>query len=147
MVYVFKFSAAVVFSALAFFVVVFAGGMFLASDDLSMVLFLGSVGGILVLCFAAPTSRQAWSRCGRLVGCVLCLVSLALAVYAAFSLSDRRVEMNSDETGDVLLGLFMLLGGYFFVALIGFVAGACLLALGFALKAPVPQNPRAGPET
>ena len=147
MVYVFKFSAAVVFSALAFFVVVFAGAMFSVSEDLGMVIFLASVGGILVLCFAAPTGRLAWSRCGRLVGCVLCLVSLALAVYAAFVTSDGRVKPKSDESGDVLLAFFMLLGGYYFVALIGLGLGAGLLALGFALKESVPQNPRAGPET
>ena len=138
-----------VFSALAFFFVVFAGGMFSASDDLSMVLFLASVGGILVLCFAAPTGRQAWSRCGRLVGCVLCLVSLALAVYAAFAVSDGQVKPKSDESGDVLLAFFMLFGGYYFVALIGLGLGAGLLALGFALKesvqkilGPVPKRRR-----
>ena len=69
------------------------------------------------------------------------------AVYAAFVTSDGRVKPKSDESGDVLLAFFMLLGGYYFVALIGLGLGAGLLALGFALKESVPQNPRAGPET
>ena len=146
MVYVFKFIAAVAFSALAFFVAAIAGSMFSASYELRTVIFLASVGGILVLCFAAPTGRLAWSRCGRLAGCVLCLVSLALAVYAAFVTSDGRMKPKSGESADVLLGLFMLFGGYYFVALIGLAAGASLLALGFALKESVQQDPRAGSE-
>ena len=119
--------------------------MFSASDGLSMAIFLGPVGGILILCFATPTGRLAWNRCGRLAGCVLCLVSLALAVYAAFVTSDGRVTPKSDAAGDVLLGLFMLLGGYYFVALIGLAAGASLLALGFAVRESVQHNPWAGP--
>ena len=135
MVYVSKLFAAIVFSAISFFVLVISLELIPVGEAIEIAMLLAAVGAISVVCIRAPSGKLAWSGCSRLVGGGTCLLSLAIVGYVIFVLATGTLKRGSGEFGDHLAHFFlMLIGGHFVFAVIGFVAGACLFGLGQALK-------------
>ena len=141
MVYVSKFAAAIVFSAISFFVLVISLELIPVGEVIQEAMLLAAVGAISVICIRAPSGRLAWSGCSRLVGGGSCLLSLAIVGYVIFVMSTGTLKRGSGEFGEQLGHFFlMLIGGHFMLAAIGFVAGACLFGLGQALKNSAPRE-------
>ena len=147
MIYVWKFLAAVVFSAISFFVLAIGLALVPVGETVQDAAILAAVAAISVICIRARSGRLAWSRCSRLVGGGTCLLSLAIAVYVIAVFAEGRLKVESWEARDYFIHISsMLIGVHFLAVVAGFVVGACLFGLGLALKTSAPRETPIGPE-
>ena len=143
MVYVWKFLAAVVFSAVSLFVLAIWPELIPVGEAIGIAMMVAAVAAISVICIRAPSGRLAWSGCSRLVGGGMCLLSLAIPAYAIGLLVVGELKVESWEFKDYFAHiLLMLIGVHFLAAVAGFVVGACLFGLGQALKTSAPRETR-----
>ena len=148
MIYVWKFLAAVVFSAISFFVLAIGLALVPVGETVQDAAILAAVAAISVICIRARSGKLAWSRCSRLVGGGTCLLSLAIAVYQIAVFVERGQKAEPREPEEFFIHILsMLIGVPFLVAVVaGFVVGACLFGLGLALKTSAPREKPIGPE-
>ncbi len=142
MIYVWKVLAAVVFSAISFFVLAFALALVPVGETVLNAALLAAVGAISVICIRARSGRLAWSGCSRLVGGGACLLFLGSAVYQIAVFVERGQKGEPLKPEDFFIHILsMVFGLPFLMAMVGgFGVGAGLFVVGMALKTSAPRE-------